>query len=107
MSLINREINNYKFLSFIDNGKFRSVYLAQKNNVNYAIKLFGEGLFISSLYLIESGISIFYKFFERSCFDKFFASSLSDFANMICEGLGISSFRMTSTSNKNVSYSNK
>ncbi|MDG2448612.1 MAG: serine/threonine-protein kinase [Saprospiraceae bacterium] len=42
MSLINKEIRNYKFISFIDSGGFGSVYLASKNNVNYAIKLFRE-----------------------------------------------------------------
>ena len=42
MALINRTINDYKFISFINQGGFGAVYKTKKENKNYAIKVFHE-----------------------------------------------------------------
>lgn len=42
MSLLNNTINGYKFLSIIGEGAFGTVYKANKNEVDYAIKVFHE-----------------------------------------------------------------
>ena len=42
MNLIGSTINGYKFLEFIDEGGFGSVYKASKKGNTYAIKIFRE-----------------------------------------------------------------
>lgn len=42
MELIGHEINGYSIIDFIDKGGFGSVYLAEKKNTKYAIKIFRE-----------------------------------------------------------------
>ncbi len=42
MALLNKTINGYKFVSFINQGGFGAVYKTEKGNNNYAIKVFHE-----------------------------------------------------------------
>lgn len=41
-SILNQEINGYKFVSFLNSGAFGSVYRATKDNADFAIKIFRE-----------------------------------------------------------------
>ena len=42
MALLNKTINGYRFISFVNKGGFGAVYKAEKDGTNYAIKAFHE-----------------------------------------------------------------